>query len=155
VGLENGIKHALGDGAGLDGIGQFGHLRREGVGGGIDALIGLEMEPLPCVGAEKVDLKVELGVVEEEVWGERVHSLPSELNEISATLDRGIDRIAGIGAVSPMPGSVRIPQGEGEDAGAVVVQSVYRHLAAVGNGRCLQGEAKEEKGKDSNDVFHD
>ena len=121
----------------------------------MDALVGLEVDPLPCVGAEEVDLKVERGVVEEEVCGERVHSLPSDLDEISATFDRGIDRVVGICAVAPMHGSVGIPQGEGEDAGAVVVHSVYRHLAAVGNGRCLQGEGKEEKGKDSDDVFHD
>ena len=58
IGEDVGGEHVLGDGSGQDGFGevrQICYLGGKGVGSGGDALVGLEVQPLPGVEAKKVN----------------------------------------------------------------------------------------------------
>ena len=65
-----------------------------------------------------------------------------------------VDTGIGIGAVSPMHGSVGIPQGEGELGVAFEIGPVDGDLARIGN-RCGEQQPREQKeGNKCPNVFH-
>ena len=151
VGEDFRREHALRDGSGKDAAGD---LRSQGVRGGSDALVGLQVEPFARVRPLETHLQIELGVVQEEVGRERVHPLPPEEDEVVATIDRDVDGGVGVRAVSPMHAAVAVAKGEGKGGDTVVVHAVDCQLARIRHGSGGQGPRKQKGKEKKKKVFH-
>jgi hypothetical protein len=133
---------AFGDGSGFHGIGRegvSGHVGGKGVGSGSYELVGLEVQPFSGVRAKKVNYQKKWGIFDKQARWEIVHRAPSQQTNIQASVDVQRDAGLGIGAVSPMDGSVGIAQGEGEWGFPLEVGSVDGHFARIRYGCGGQG----------------
>ena len=104
------------------------------MGSGGDALVGLKVQPLPGVGAKKVNYQKKLRIFEEQIRREIVHRVSSKQRDVQTTVYIQRDAGISVGGASPMNGAVVIPQGESEPGVALEVETVDGDFARIGYG---------------------
>ena len=88
------------------------------------------------------DLQVDFGMIQEEVFGERIHALTSKEDDVVTAVDGDVDGGIGIASVAPVHGSVGVAEGKAQLGGTVDVDSIHGELAGIGDG---SGEALDPK----------